>query len=156
LTDPPSTDAPKLLEQVNEDMARFVREANGGAPANDKISVESGKGELPPNQPVPRSDSGPLDNQPGAADPNGIPVLKPIAPEPSTDSAAGQALPPTQINEVQQGADPAGSSSSSVSGTPGSTDTSNASSTTQAKESPDTYSTNKQKKKKGLRKIIPF
>ena len=163
LVDPKQTSAPELLQDVNKEMAEALASANGGG--NNKVTLEpGGKGQPAPNEPAPRSDSGPVGNSPGATDPNGIPELKPVAPENTsqTDNAAGQALQPTQINEVKPAEPPpdgTSSSGSSSSSTADSANSGSANSGTQASGTPQQnsdYSTNKPKKKKGIHKIIPF
>jgi outer membrane protein assembly factor BamD len=81
---------------------------------------------------------------PGAADPN---ELKPTAADPNelkpTDSGGDQALPPPpQVNEIQQG-----QSSSSTSATASADNT---------LASDADLSSSKKKRKKGLKKVVPF
>jgi outer membrane protein assembly factor BamD len=119
----------------------------GPAAGDNKVSVETvNNGAPPPSEDVPRSADPPADNA-GAAGSTAA-ELKPNPPAdsnelkvdtPVTDASGATVQPPTQINELQNGApaDPNAPASSS-----------NAS---QA----DT-STSKPKKKKGIHKIIPF
>jgi len=102
-------------------------------------------GAPPASEEVPRSANPPADN-PGGAPPAG--ELQPNAPAdsnelkvdaPATDATGATVQPPSQINEIQNGAPADGNSTSS------------SSNATQA----DT-SSSKPKKKKGLHKIIPF
>ena len=176
LVDPTPTNAPDLLRQVNSDMekaiAAMTKPAGPGA-GNNQVSVETGVGKPPANEPAPRSDGGTGvaatdGTQPTpATDPNAIPELKPVAPDPSAQDTANQnALPPTQINEVQSGNDSTATSSSSSSTS--SSSTANASGTAPAggtgasgspqnsTDKPGDYSTSKKKKKTGLHKLNPF
>jgi outer membrane protein assembly factor BamD len=153
LQDPKPTNAPDLLRQNAQDINEAAAKLNN---PSQKVSVETVKdGAPPPNQPVPRSDSGsstPPDN-------NGIPELQPL-PDASQAPAAPSTTPPTQMNEVQAQPQPQSQdSSSSTSAT--STDTSQTgtvvaqpSTTTNTDQSQE--SSSKKKNKKGLRKIVPF
>jgi outer membrane protein assembly factor BamD len=156
LTDPKQTGAPDLLREVNEDMEKAVARANNQG-GNNQVSVQGGTGQPLPNEAPPRSDQGGLGNSP-AVDSNGIPELKPIAPENSGQSET-QSPPPTQINEVQGGTgetDGVSSSSSSSSSTSGSATAASGQAGQSADQKQDDYSTSKKKKKKGLHKLIPF
>jgi len=158
LTDPKQVSAPELITQVNQKMARVIVDSGGGG--SEKVSAETVNGPVP-NEAPPRSDADPgkpaTDSQP-AVDQNGIPELKPIQNDSTQPDANQQATPPTQLNEVQSGGDNSAASGSSSSnataGTNGSGSGDQASQTTP--QSSDEYSTNKPKKKKGLRRLNPF
>ena len=153
LVDPQQTSAPEELKQFNERVFQEVAAAQGHGGGSGSLAIEAPKDGAPlTNGPAPRSDSGTQGSGETNAppDPNAIPVLTPVAPETTgPQDNAGQALPPTQINEANQPpADPNAASSSSSSST--------ANQAGQSTQSNNDYSTNKPKKKKGLRKIIPF
>jgi|HubBroStandDraft_1064217.scaffolds.fasta_scaffold00106_45 outer membrane protein assembly factor BamD len=153
--------------QVNRDQMRKVM----GLPADERgLSVETVKGATPgTNDPAPRSDaavtptnadpfarqpSTPADPNelkpttpdanelvPAAADPN---ELKPAAGSQSPVAGDPAALPPMQVNEIQQG--PAASGDGAVA----------SSSSTSNLATDKDVSSSKKKKKKGLKKIISF
>jgi outer membrane protein assembly factor BamD len=168
LVDPTQTSAVQLLQEFNQHMQRAVAESMSGGGGTGKISIERPTGNQPlTNEPAPRSDAGAQGSpdgstvgaQPGAADSNAIPELKPIAPENSgqDNGAAQTATPPTQLNEVDQPKPTTDTSSSSSSSSSTSSDGTPASAQAGQTTQPNTdYSTNKPKKKKGLRKVIPF
>jgi outer membrane protein assembly factor BamD len=165
LVDPQMVSAKDVVDQAAKAMTR------GGAESN-KVSIEAlGVGALPPNQAAPRSDTPSIspetqDNSAAAAptsSPGNEPApnapadsneLKPnVAPDPNelkpnvTDN--GQALPPPQqVNEVQPGQNPQVTNDGKTS------DPASASGNELADES--TLSSSKHKKKKGLKKIVPF
>ncbi len=153
LVDPPPTSAPQLINSAQQQMADMVKSmSTGGGKAVTLEPIKAGS-EPPPNEPVPRSDSG------NAPDASGIPELQPVQNSDTTQQPA-QAIPPTQVNEVDNPA-PAGSAASS--GTSSSSSSSSSSSTTSSTPATDQngdgkpdYSTSKKKEKKGIRKIVPF
>lgn len=151
MTDPKEVSPVDLIHQVNDEMM-----APADSKGDNKISVEPGTGAPPPNEAPPRSDAGSdtagaevVPGQPGtqpATDANGIPELTPITDNSKPAEGAQPAAPPAQINEAQTG-DGASNSAPAASA-----DQAGQGSTPDSKD----YSTSKQKKKKGLRKIIPF
>jgi outer membrane protein assembly factor BamD len=168
LVDPQMVTAKDVVEQAS----RALKGPGAAGPGNT-VSVESVRaGEPPPNQPAPRSDTpnpgtqvensagttaGQADNnelkpnvpasangQPAqAADPN---ELKPNV---SSDSSQPSAPPPQQVNEIQPG-----SPDQAASGQPSSNGQVDASG--QEKADDATLSSSKHKKKKGLKKVVPF
>jgi len=118
---------------------------------NNQVTVEAvGVGAPPPNQAAPRSDTA------GATAPPDPNELKPNVPadanelKPNVSDAGAQAPPPPlqQVNEIQQSG-PA--SAASVDGK-----TPDAASSSSNKVDDSTVSSSKHKKKKGLKRIIPF
>jgi len=168
LVDPQMVSAKDVVDQAAKAMTR----AGSGAADSNKVSIETlGSGAPPPNQAAPRSDTPAIspatqDNSAAAATtgtPNNEPIpnapadsneLKPNVPaDPNelkpnvTDN--GQALtPPQQVNEVQPG------QNAQVPNNGKSGDTASASGSELADEA--TLSSSKHKKKKGLKKIVPF
>jgi outer membrane protein assembly factor BamD len=150
LTDPKPTSAPQLARETSELVMgkKTAGEASGG------LSLEAGgKGEIPPNQPAPRSDTTPAQ----ANDPNAIPELKPLtsdapSPVPDTTGAGPQPAPP-QVNEAAQ---PNGSPASPQTSSSGSTTAAASADNSSAPTADKDQSTSKKKKKKGLAKIVPF
>ena len=169
LTDPPLTSPVALIRQMNEELLKAM---TTGKPGDKVTAAANGTSAPPPSEAVPSSggsegvgveivgnqpSGGAPPNQPApTTDPNGIPELTPVTDSSKPPETPGTATPPPQVNEVQNPGDSSGSSSSSSnaagSTTPGSKDQA-AQGTQQAQ--PD-YSTSKQKKKKGLHKLIPF
>jgi outer membrane protein assembly factor BamD len=163
LTDPPLVSAPQLAAQVNREMGilegknlqslavanKGTAPSGGNAVSSDVsgsggVSVERISGPIPEGQTPPHSDdsAAPPDN-------SAIPELKPIT-DNTTPDTTQQTPPPPQINQVQEQGEGTPSSSTATG-----TDTAN----TQAQsgqQSDQGYSTNKPKKKKGLRKLNPF
>ncbi len=146
LIDPPQTSAPQLLRQANQEIVEAAAAASksGGAVTLEPIK----DGVPPPNQPVPRSDSG--SNTP---DPNAIPDLQPITDSNSSAATPAQTAPPTQLNEVDH---PAVTSSGNSTDSTSSSSTSSTQDQAQSSDQKPDYSTSKKKEKKGLRKIVPF
>src|SRR6266478_918959 len=177
LVDPQVVSATSVVQDATRAMM-------GGSAAGDKnsVSIETvGKGPLGPDQPAPRSDQPPpetavpqTESPSGAAsagaDPSvtGSAVTGPAAPgadvnelkpnvaadpnelKPNVDS--GQtAPPPTQVNEIQSG----GEGQASGPAADGKTAPA-ASASADDKEINDAMSSSKHKKKKGLRKVVPF
>jgi outer membrane protein assembly factor BamD len=158
LVDPQMMSATEVVQRATRAMM--------GTPApsdSNAVSVEAvGKGSPPPDQAAPRSDTGnpatPVDNSaapPPAADPK---ELKPdAAPDPNelkpnVGEENGQALPPPQqVNELAPGA---ASPATPDTAKTGDAKTSDASS--QQPADATAVSSSKHKKKKGLRKIVPF
>jgi len=170
LVDPQLVSATSVVQDATRAMM--------GAAAGDKnsVSIETvGKGPLAPDQPAPRSDqpetSAPqTDNAPAsapaaaelgvtssggtgatspAADPNELKpnvAADPTELKPNVDNGQA-AAPPTQVNEIQPGADAPAATGPAAPGV---------SSTADDKEIDDAMSSSKRKKKKGLRKVVPF
>jgi len=149
-----------------KDVVQKAANAMMGSPAtsDNAVSVETvGKGTPPANQPAPRSDAEnpgkPVDNSaapPPGADPN---ELKPnVAPDPNelkpnVADENGQALPPPQqVNELAPGANPATSEAAKT----GDGKTTDSASSANEPADEAAVSSSKRKKKKGLRKIVPF
>jgi len=159
LVDPQMVSATEVVQKATRAMM--------GTPApsdNNAVSVETvGKGAPPANQAAPRSDTEnpgtPVENSaapPPAPDAN---ELKPnLAPDPNelkpnVADENGRALPPPQqVNELAPGANPA-TPEAVKTGDGKTTDTASP-----ANELADdsAVSSSKRKKKKGLRKIVPF
>lgn len=152
---------PTLVEPQMVTASDVVQQANRAArgTSSKEIEVQTlGSDAPPPSQEPPRSDTPPTGDNgapPAAADPN---ELKPnVSPDqsasandanelkPNVAPGAAQPAPPQQINEIQPGtqtADPA---------------TSTAGQTADDQTADDsTTSSSKHKKKKGLKKIVPF
>ena len=158
LTDPKQTGAPELIKQLNDELASIAK--SSGTPKSEgggnKVSVEAGTSAPPTNEAAPGSESGGVGAEiVPANDANGIPELTPVTNNPPPSDNAQPATPPKQINEVQDSGDQAASASTSSSAS-GSGDASKAQGTDAASSTKSDYSTSKQKKKKGLRKLIPF
>ena len=154
LVDPEVVSATTVVQEATRAMM------GSAAPAENGVAIETvGKGPLPPDQAAPRSDSPapetavtPADNPTApAADPNELKpnmAADPNELKPNVDN--GQTAPlPTQVNEIQSGANAA------LPGADGKT-TDSSSSTATDKEVEDAASSSKHKKKKGLRKVVPF
>jgi len=160
LVDPQVVSATSVVQEATRAMM-----GNAGASA----SIETvGKGPLPPDQPAPRSDSpAPETAATQATNPAPGPdavaqdanELKPNVPadpnelKPNVDSSSPAAPPPTQVNEIQTGADSQGATGQAAGGKPG--ESASASSSAEKDDDP-TISSSKHKKKKGLRKVVPF
>jgi outer membrane protein assembly factor BamD len=151
MVDPKPTNAPDLAAQVNQEMVRIAEGKPGAGGGGEGVSVEQVKGPIPNDAP-PRSDD--ANTQP--ADNNEIPVLKPITDSSASDSTQ-TATPPVQVNQLENaaGTTAAGSSSTATGATAGSS-APNAQAAQATPADQTDYSTNKPKKKKGLRKLNPF
>ena len=160
LVDPQMVSATEVVQKAANAMRGTSTPAD-----NNAVSIETvGKGAPPANQAAPRSDTanpeGPVDNSaapPPAPDPN---ELKPnVAPDPNelkpnVADESGQALPPPQqVNELAPGANQAIPDAAAKTGDGKTSDTASS-----ANEPADdaAVSSSKRKKKKGLRKIVPF
>jgi len=167
LVDPQVVSATSVVQEATRAMM------GSAAPGDNSVAIETvGKGPLQPDQPAPRSD----DPAPGtAAAPAGNPGTSPDSPtpgaaaqdanelkpnvaadpnelKPNVDNSAPAAAAPTQVNEIQNGADGAGTN-----GQAGAKAGEGASaSSTDDKDEDSTISSSKHKKKKGLRKVVPF
>jgi len=157
LVDPAPVSATAVMQQT-------ARAAAANSAGGDKsVSVETVSGAPAPNENAPRSDAPPApdtgaasdaaasagaNNPPAAADAN---ELTPTPADPNelkpNVAADGQALPPPQqVNEIQGGSQPSGSSPNASSSSSGGQDTA---------DDADVASS-KHKKKKGIHKIVPF
>jgi outer membrane protein assembly factor BamD len=155
---------PTLVEPQMVTASDVVQEANRAmrGTSSKEISVETlGTGAPPASDAPPRSDAPPAagDNgtQPPPADPNELkPNVAPTADQAAASSDANelkpnvapgqsQPAPPQQVNEIQPGTQPADQATSTAGQTPDD----------QAADDSAT-SSSKHKKKKGLKKIIPF
>jgi outer membrane protein assembly factor BamD len=153
LVDPQVVSATAVVQEATRAMM-------GSAAAGDKgsVAIETlGTGGPPKaDQPAPRSDTPapetavtPADNPTApAADPNELKpntaAADPNELKPNVDNAAQPAALPTQVNEIEPGANAAGKTA----------DTGSA--TADDKEIEEAMSSSKHKKKKGLRKVVPF
>jgi outer membrane protein assembly factor BamD len=154
---------PTLVDQQPVSATEVVQEASRAAmgrptEGNNAVSVETvGIGAPPPNQPAPHSDAAPGDSpatsdQPASNEltPNVGPDSNELKPNVPSDDASGSATaplpPPAQVNEIQPGENQGSAASAAQTGTSASSDQT---------EKPGS-STSKHKKKKGLKKILPF
>ena len=159
LVDPQMVSATEVVQKAANAMRGTSTSAD-----NNAVSVETvGKGAPPANQAAPRSDTEnpatPVDNSaapPPAPDPN---ELKPnVAPDPNelkpnVADENGQALPPPQqVNELAPGANPATPEAAKA----GDGKTTDSASSANEPADDAAVSSSKRKKKKGLRKIVPF
>ncbi|HWR34277.1 MAG TPA: outer membrane protein assembly factor BamD [Clostridia bacterium] len=142
LVDPKQTDAAAIVRSANDAIRADLTRPQGAGDGTGTVSVETVKGDKPPeNQPVPRSD---------APANTGIPELKPTPPatgSTSTTQSPTEVTPaPTQVNDAAT--DP--------SAAPSEAKAADSTSKSDAKAETKTESSSKPKKKKGLRKLIPF
>jgi outer membrane protein assembly factor BamD len=159
LVDPQMVSATEVVQKATNAMRGTSTPAD-----NNAVSIETvGKGAPPANQAAPRSDTAnperPVDNSaapPPAPDPN---ELKPnVAPDPNelkpnVADESGQALPPPQqVNELAPGANQATPDAAKT----GDGKTSDTASSANEPADDAAVSSSKRKKKKGLRKIVPF
>ena len=159
LVDPQMVSATEVVQKAANAMRGTSTPAD-----NNAVSIETvGKGAPPANQAAPRSDTvnpeRPVDNSaapPPAPDPN---ELKPnVAPDPNelkpnVADESGQALPPPQqVNELAPGANQAIPDAAKT----GDGKTSDTASSANEPADDAAVSSSKRKKKKGLRKIVPF
>jgi outer membrane protein assembly factor BamD len=161
MVDPEPVSATAVMKEVNRTML-------GSSPADkNSVSVETvGNGAPPADGTVPRSDA-PPEPAATAADPDtatpaaqpssndSTPTAAPDANEltPNVPADAGQALPPPpQVNELQTGA--GSPSESAASGDAAKADA--AADASQQPASDQEISSSKHKKKKGMKKVVPF
>ena len=158
MVDPEVVSATTVVQEATRAMMGSAAPAGNGSVAIETVS----KGALPPDQAAPRSDAPapetaatPADNPAAPADDSN--ELKPnVAADPNelkpnVDSGAAPVPAPTQVNEI----DPATSGQAAATATGGKTADA-ASATADDKEVDDAMSSSKHKKKKGLRKVVPF
>jgi outer membrane protein assembly factor BamD len=173
LVDPQVVSATSVVQEASRAMM------GSAAPGDNSVAVETvGKGPLQPDQPAPRSDSpAPETTAVPAANPSTSPdsptpdaaaqdanELKPnVAPDPNelkpnVDNSAPAAPAPTQVNEIQNGADNPGTNAATAAGAtkPGDGASSSSASSADDKDEDPATSSSKHKKKKGLRKVVPF
>lgn len=139
---------PLSATEVVQEASRAMMGSTGSAGANT-VSIETIKdGAPPPNQPTPRSDAPAPTSDSASVTPVETNELKPnVEPgdanelKPNVSAEGAQPAPPQQVNQID------GSSGQ---------DGSQASASSQQDEEDITYSSSKRKKKKGLRKIVPF
>ncbi len=153
LVDPQVVSATSVVQEATRAMM--------GTPAsgNNSVAIETvGKGAPGPDQAAPRSDTPapetavtPADNATPAADPNELKpnvAADPNELKPNVDNSQTPP-PPTQVNEIDQGPSTATAGSNGNTASAGSTPAGD-------KEIEDAMSSSKHKKKKGLRKVVPF
>ena len=175
LVDPQVVSATSVVQEATRAMM------GSAAPGDNSVAIETvGNGPLKPDQPAPRSDSpAPETTAVPAANPATSPAsptpdaaaqdaneLKPnVAPDPNelkpnVGNGAPAAPAPTQVNEIQNGADNPGTNApaAAAAGATKPADGASSSSTSSAddKDEDSATSSSKHKKKKGLRKVVPF
>jgi outer membrane protein assembly factor BamD len=155
LVDPEVVSATTVVQEATRAMMGTA------APGDNSVAIETvGKGPLPPDQPAPRSDTPAPETSVTAADnptapATGTDELKPnVAADPNelkpnVDNSQ-TAQPPTQINEIEP------RTNGQTAGADGKTADGGASATANDKDVEDAMSSSKHKKKKGLRKVVPF
>jgi outer membrane protein assembly factor BamD len=160
LVDPQMVSATEVVQEATNALTRGNKV--GGNGGSNSVAVETvGVGPAPPNQPAPRSDqqlpastetADPNELKPGTqpdADelkPNAAPDANELKPNGSDSSA--QAPPPLQqVNEIQPG-------TAGASANPQAKGEAASSSSQEADDS--AISSSKHKKKKGIKKVIPF
>jgi len=161
MVDPQPVSATAVMKEANRSML--------GSSAADKnsVSVETvGNGAPPADGTVPRSDAPPEPAATAATPDTATPATQPSSNEltptatpdaneltPNVPADASQALPPPpQVNEIQTGA--ASQSESSASGDATKADA--AADASQQPASDQEISSSKHKKKKGMKKVVPF
>jgi outer membrane protein assembly factor BamD len=155
LVDPEVVSATTVVQEATRAMMGTA------APGDNSVAIETvGKGPLPPDQPAPRSDTPALETSVTAGDnptapATGTDELKPnVAADPNElkpnvdNSQTSQ--PPAQINEIEP------RTNGQTAGADGKTADGGASATANDKDVDDAMSSSKHKKKKGLRKVVPF
>ncbi len=158
LVDPEVVSATAVVQEATRAMMGTAAPGDKGSVAIETLGTGG-----PPraDQPAPRSDTPapetavtPPDNPTApAVDPNELKpdaaVADPNELKPNVDNSAPPAAPPTQVNEIEPGANGQAAAA-------GSTTADTASATANDKEVEDAMSSSKRKKKKGLRKVVPF
>jgi outer membrane protein assembly factor BamD len=153
LVDPEVVSATSVVQEATRAMM--------GTPAagDNSVAIETvGKGAPGPDQAAPRSDTPapetaatPADNPTApAADPNELKpnvAADPNELKPNVDNTPA-AAPPTQVNELDKGANPAAVTGDGA--------TASAGSETASEKEVDEAMSSSKKKKKGLRKVVPF
>ena len=135
--------------------------SDGTAPANPVSGGPSGQAvtQPPVAAAASKATSLPAGNtpQPGELTPNVPQNSNELAPNVSSDGS--QSLPPpTQVNELQNGASTPGAQAGAVTpaGNPGDTTSSSSKQAEQLADDSDLVSSSKHKKKKGIHKVVPF
>jgi outer membrane protein assembly factor BamD len=153
LVDPEVVSATSVVQEATRAMM--------GTPAagDNSVAIETlGKGAPGPDQAAPRSDTPapetaatPADNPTApAADPNELKpnvAADPNELKPNVDNTPA-AAPPTQVNELDKGPNPAPATADGA--------TASAGSETASEKEVDEAMSSSKKKKKGLRKVVPF
>jgi outer membrane protein assembly factor BamD len=177
LVDPQVVSATSVVQEATRAMM------GSAAPGDNSVAIETvGNGPLKPDQPAPRSDNpAPETTAVPAANPGANPGTSPDSPtpdaaaqdanelkpnvapdpnelKPNVDNSAPAAPAPTQVNEIQNGADNPGTNASAAAGgtKPGDGASSSSASSADDKNEDPASSSSKHKKKKGLRKVVPF
>jgi outer membrane protein assembly factor BamD len=160
MVDPEPLSATTVMKEANRAM---IGPSGGG---RDSLTVETvGNGAPPPDGVAPRSDApappataaDPGAAETPAAEPSSTGLAPAAAPEaneltPNVPADSGQALPPPpQINEIQTGAQGDASSATAGDGTKP-----DAAAAADQPASDQEISSSKHKKKKGLKKVVPF
>jgi hypothetical protein len=156
---------PTLVDPEVVSATSVVRDATRAmlgspAPGDNSVAIETvGKGTLAADQAAPRSDTPapetavtPADNPAPAADPNELKpnvAADPNELKPNVDNNAPAVAAPTQVNEIAPGANApaAGANPPAAEG---------ASAAADDKDIDAAMSSSKHKKKKGVRKVVPF
>jgi outer membrane protein assembly factor BamD len=170
LVDPEPVSASAVMKEANKAML--------GTTAADKntVSVEVGKGTPPVDGAIPRSEGSPSSASVSVVDPaapatpdSSVPAPAEPSTQPTTNATpdsneltpnlpaadTGQALtPPPQVNEIQAGAASQSEPSSATSSDGSKSDA--AADTAQQPATDQEISSSKHKKKKGLKKVVPF
>ena len=140
---------PTLVDPTPVSATDEVREATQAMTAPDKnaVAVETVKaGTPPPDQPAPRSDTA-TDAAPSGTQPSAGELTPNVSTDsnelkPNTQDDTSNLPPPQQVNEINSGANGKTAEASS--------------SSADEDEGPTGVSSSRKKKKKGLRKLIPF
>jgi outer membrane protein assembly factor BamD len=160
LVDPQVVSATSVVQEATRAMM-----GSASAGGKNSVAIETlGTGAPRPDQPAPRSDTPapetavtPADNPAPAADPNELKpnvAADPNELKPNVDSGGQTAPPPTQVNEIDHGTNGPGTNGAAA-GSQGKT-AEGTSSTADDKDIDAAMSSSKHKKKKGLRKVVPF
>jgi len=144
LVDPTPVNATEVVQQMTDAGVPASKSGSQGHTLSVETAGEGGPG---PDQAVPRSDAPPVENSAAPAAQSDANELKPNTGstdtnelKPNVTSGSSEALPPQQVNEIQP-ASP-GAAATASSGTELADDA--------------TVASSKRKKKKGIRKIVPF
>ncbi len=161
MVDPEPVSATAVMKEVNRTML------GSGSADKNSVSVETvGNGAPPADGTAPRSDAPPEPEATAANPDTAAPATQPSSNEltptaapdtneltPNVPADAGQALPPPpQVNEIQTGT--ASPSESAASGAASKADA--AADASQQPASDQEISSSKHKKKKGMKKVVPF
>jgi outer membrane protein assembly factor BamD len=155
LVDPEVVSATSVVQEATRAMMGTAAAGGKGSVAIETVGTG---GALAPDQPAPRSDQpapetapAAADNPaPAAADPNELKpntAADPNELKPNVDNGAQPAAAPTQVNEIEPATNGAAAGVKTADG---------GSATADDKDVEDAMSSSKHKKKKGLRKVVPF